>query len=488
MHFVCQIKEAMPEITQHLRRQRDHLESTGSRRRLRTDNSLRVTITCLMSLWLSTPAVSQELVTTWQQRPTSLALALLLSVIVLVMLGYGLRQILFSLNRVFGTQRYPYAEVSPAQWPRVTVFIAAHNEEKVIADSMHAVLQSDYPSDRLKVVVVNDRSSDRTATIVNTTIAQYPDRLHAFHRTAGKPGKAAALKDAVRHAQGDIAIIFDADYTPGPGLLRQLVAPFLDPEVGAVMGRVVPRNVDSNVLTRMLDMERSAGYQVDQQARMNLRGVPQFGGTVGGVRLSAVQAVGGWRDDVLAEDTDITFRLLAGGWKTIYNNQATCYEEVPEEWSVRLRQIHRWAKGHNQVLWRQTAKILQSPLLHWRERLDGLMLLNIFLLQPLLLLGWAIALGLYFFNGAELLTVFVPGGLLMAHAAIGGFSAFLQMVFAVLVDGHRRRIRLLPIQMFNFVASLPTITAALGDAVMDRILGKDLIWHKTVRYRQESGA
>ena len=161
---------------------------------------------------------------------------------------------------------------------------------------------------------------------------------------------------------------------------------------------------------------------------------------------------------------------------------------MPEEWSVRLRQIHRWAKGHNQVLWRQTAKILQSPLLHWRERLDGLMLLNIFLLQPLLLLGWAIALGLYFFNGAELLTVFVPGGLLMAHAAIGGFSAFLQRVFAVLVDGHRRRIRLLPIQMFNFVASLPTITAALGDAVMDRILGKDLIWHKTVRYRQESGA
>lgn len=76
----------------------------------------------------------------------------------------------------------------------------------------------------------------------------------------------------------------------------------------------------------------------------------------------------------------------------------------------------------------------------------------------------------------------------MAHAAIGGFSAFLQMVFAVLVDGHRRRIRLLPIQMFNFVASLPTITAALGDGVMDRILGKDLIWHKTVRYRQETGA
>ena len=436
----------------------------------------------------STHAAAQGFASAWQQQPLKLSLALVLAVIVLVMLAYGLRQMLYALNRVFGAQRYPYAQMVPAQWPLVTVFIAAHNEEKVIADSMQALLQSDYPPDRLKIVVVNDRSSDRTAAIVDATVAQHPGRLHAFHRSQGKPGKAAALKDAMQHAQGDIAIIFDADYTPGPGLLQQLVMPFLDPEVGAVMGRVVPRNVSSNLLTRMLDMERSAGYQVDQQARMNLGGVPQFGGTVGGVRLSAVAAAGGWRDDVLAEDTDITFRLLVAGWKTVYNNRATCYEEVPEEWRVRLRQIHRWAKGHNQVLWHQTMQVVQSPVLNWRERLDGLMLLNIFLLQPLLLLGWAIALSLYFFNGAELLTVFIPAGLLMAHAAIGGFSAFIQMVFAVLIDGHRGRIRLLPMQMFNFVASLPTVARALADAVIDRALNKDLVWNKTVRYRQESGA
>jgi cellulose synthase/poly-beta-1,6-N-acetylglucosamine synthase-like glycosyltransferase len=218
-----------------------------------------------------------------------------------------------------------------------------------------------------------------------------------------------------------------------------------------------------------------------------LKGVPQFGGTVGGVRLSAVQAAGGWRDDVLAEDTDITFRLLVAGWKTVYNNHATCYEEVPEDWLVRLRQIHRWAKGHDQVMWEQTARVLRSPLLSWRERIDGLMLLGIFLLQPLLLLAWIMALALYFMNGAETLTLFIPSALLMAYAAIGGFSAFLQMVFAVLIDGHRHRIRLLPLQMFNFVASLPTISAALGSAVWDRLRGKELVWHKTVRYRQEAG-
>ena len=193
-------------------------------------------------------------------------------------------------------------------------------------------------------------------------MARYPARISPFHRSGGKAGKSAALKDALHFAEGDIAIIFDADYVPGRGLLKQLVAPFFDPEVGAVMGRVVPVNSGANLLTRLLDLERSAGYQVDQQARMNLNLMPQYGGTVGGVRLSAVEAVGGWHDDTLAEDTDITFRLMFNGWKTVYTNRSECYEEVPEEWGVRIKQVTRWAKGHNQVMARYWWQFATQPL------------------------------------------------------------------------------------------------------------------------------
>ena len=148
----------------------------------------------------------------------------------------------------------------------------------------------------------------------------------------------------------EVILIFDADYIPGGGLIKQLVAPFFDPEVGGVMGRVVPLNVGTNLLTRLLDLERSGGYQVDQQARMNLRLVPQHGGTVAGVRLSALREIGGWNDNSLTEDTDLTYRLLLAGWKTVYQNRSECYEEVPETWQVRIKQIMRWAKGHNQAL------------------------------------------------------------------------------------------------------------------------------------------
>jgi cellulose synthase/poly-beta-1,6-N-acetylglucosamine synthase-like glycosyltransferase len=440
-----------------------------------------------VSLWALSPGLAraQDMTALWQQRPISVLLAMALGLIALVMLVYGIRQTLFSVQRMWGVQRYPYAGIEQAQWPQVTVFIAAHNEEKVIAESMRSLLQTDYPAERIRVVVVNDRSTDRTAAIVDACVKDNPGRLVAFHRSGGKPGKAAALQDAMCHAVGDIALIFDADYTPGPGLVRQLVTPFLDPEVGAVMGRVVPRNVSTNLLTRMLDMERAAGYQVDQQARMNLHAVPQYGGTVGGVRISAVQAVGGWRDDVLAEDTDITIRLLIGGWKTVYNNKAACYEEVPEEWSVRLRQVHRWAKGHNQVLLRHAWTLATCRSVSLRERLDGLLLLNIFLMQPLLLLGWVIAVGLYYMNAAEALTLFIPGALLVVYSALGGFSAFLQMVYALRIDGQGRRIRLLPWQLLSFVVCMPVVSSALWASVSERFTKKELVWNKTTRYAKQ---
>src|SRR2546430_15937226 len=123
----------------------------------------------------------------------------------------------------------------------------------------------------------------------------------------------------------EVTLIFDADYIPGAGLIKQLVAPFFDPEVGGVMGRVVPLNCGTNLLTRLLDLERAGGYQVDQQARMNLRLVPQYGGTVGGVRVSALRALGGWRVDPPAEGTGPTHRPIPAGWEGVCPNRSGCF-------------------------------------------------------------------------------------------------------------------------------------------------------------------
>ena len=90
------------------------------------------------------------------------------------------------------------------------------------------------------------------------------------------------------------------------------------------MGRVIPYNVDTNMLTRLLNLERSGGYQADQQARYNLRTLPQYGGTVGGFRKEFMVNSGGFNTRVLAEDTELTYRLYTQRWKVIYANNAEC--------------------------------------------------------------------------------------------------------------------------------------------------------------------
>jgi cellulose synthase/poly-beta-1,6-N-acetylglucosamine synthase-like glycosyltransferase len=450
-----------------------------------------------LAKWLITATASLGITTSHAQANSSLpALALswwllvqlFLFAVVLMLALYSLRHYVFTLQRLYGRQVHLHSDITHAPWPRVVVFVAAHNEEAVVADALHALVQADYPADRIKIVPVNDRSTDNTYAVIEQVVAQYPGRIQPFHRSGGKSGKAAALKDATtlvtRENWADIALVFDADYLPSRGLIKQLVAPFQDPEVGAVMGRVVPQNANSNLLTRLLDLERAGGYQVDQQARLNIGSVAQYGGTVGGLRLSALHDAGGWHDDVLAEDTDITFRLLLKGWKTAYLNQAECYEEVPEHWPVRARQIARWAKGHNQAMFRHTKALCQHSELRTLEKLDGLALLLIYAMPILLLMGWISALLLFYRNYDVALSGAVALMLMLTYASFGNFAAFYQIAAAGMLDGHRRSLRLLPLVIIGFLVSIVSISKATLELIaLDRLLRRQFRWEKTIRYR-----
>ena len=86
----------------------------------------------------------------------------LLYSIVGVICIYTARHYWFTLNRLFGFQRHPYIDIDTADWPQVTVLVAAHNEEKVIANILSALMTVNYPQDKMLVMPVNDRSKDRT--------------------------------------------------------------------------------------------------------------------------------------------------------------------------------------------------------------------------------------------------------------------------------------------------------------------------------------
>jgi cellulose synthase/poly-beta-1,6-N-acetylglucosamine synthase-like glycosyltransferase len=406
-------------------------------------------------------------------------------IVALICLYTG-RHYWFTLNRLFGFQRHPYIDIDTADWPLVTILVAAHNEEKVISNILRALMTVKYPAEKMLVIPVNDRSVDDTRQIIDRFVEEFPGRIRPFHRSGGKAGKAAALKDAMELVETEIILIFDADYIPGEGIVKQLVAPFFDPEVGGVMGRVVPLNVGTNLLTRLLDLERSGGYQVDQQARMNLRLVPQHGGTVAGVRQSALRAIGGWNDKSLTEDTDLTYRLLLHGWKTAYTNRSECYEEVPETWAVRIKQIMRWAKGHNQAMAAYGLHLLlgrhHATL---RERIDGTLLLGVYAMAPVTSLGWVLAL-IVFYQGIVPLHGIVALLCFTAYASIGNLAAFFEIAAAVRLDGNRRRICLLPFLVMGFVVSIFSVSRAAVTQVKDLITGAEFHWDKTERFRKAS--
>lgn len=400
---------------------------------------------------------------------------------IIIMLLYAIRHLIFAYNRMYGKQRIYYTDVVSSDMPTVSVLIPMHNEELVLHNVLNSLLECEYDRDRLEIIPINDNSSDRTKDILNEYHEKY-EFIRPLHRDCADRGKPAGLNDAMKIAQGDIIIVFDADYRPAKDMIRQIAIAFQNPEIGAVMGRVIPYNTNTNILTRLLNIERSGGYQADQQARYNMQLVPQYGGTVGGFRKDILLETGGFNTHVLAEDTELTYRLFISGWKVVYANSAECYEESPETWEVRGRQIRRWARGHNQVLFRYFIPTLFSKHMRIREKVDGVFLLLVYAVPFFLALGQLDSLVLFLIGEMNIISGWWVLLFIGAYSSFGNFAPFYEIGTALLMDGVRNEAKLLPLLMFNFYFYMWHISLGLLDAVADIFTGRKVTWAKTKRF------
>jgi hypothetical protein len=261
--------------------------------------------------------------------PAGLGLPLLLGA---VLTGLALWRLLVLWRARGAAQAAAYAGIEHGPWPELTVFIAPCRDPQTVSGCIQALLNADYPAERLRIVPVSDHPHAPTRAVIDAYAHLFPERIQPHHRDAEAGAGPATLQAALALARGDIAVVVDAAYLPSAGLLRQLALPFFDPEVGAVMGRVVQlqaaRGLLSRVLGRLLRDQPLAGQPQPREASLHLRAVPD-GSTVGGVRLSAVVAVGGWSEGAFDRHTDITVRLLRNGWKTVYNHRAECLRARP---------------------------------------------------------------------------------------------------------------------------------------------------------------
>ena len=399
-----------------------------------------------------------------------------------LMMAYLIRHYIFTITVLRRPYKHKKTTIkNTAYQPNISILIPARNEERVIGRILQRTTELTYPKNKIQIIVIDDASTDNTGKITEEYARAYK-YIEVIHRKPmeGGRGKASALNAGFKHAKGEIIYCFDADYYPQRDILEKLTREFIDPKVGAVQGRVTVLNEPYNLVTRLVALERIGGYRVDQQARDRLGLITQFGGTVGGFRRTLLESLGGWDESILAEDTELTFRVYLAGYKVRYVNNAECYEEAVESWQAYWKQRYRWTKGHMQTAFKHSVKVLKSSNLGFKEKIDGLLLLNVYFMPILVMFSWIIGIPLFFLNSSQWIGMFWTLVPISLYSFVGNFAPFFEVGIGLYLDNRTRAYWLIPLLIFTFFYNIPICAKACAELFMEKITGKtNNHWEKT---------
>jgi cellulose synthase/poly-beta-1,6-N-acetylglucosamine synthase-like glycosyltransferase len=245
----------------------------------------------------------------------------------------------FALLDVAARRRCPATK--PETWPPLTVIVPAYNEEKVLLNTVSAILAADYPD--ITVVVVDDGSTDRTAEIAQA-MSQKESRLRLV-RHANNHGKAVALNTGIEATGSGLIVTVDADTVPERGAFRHLVARMLASEAVAVAGNIKVGN-RNNLLTIFQNIEYVANLNLDRRAQSWVGAITTVPGALTVWRREAVVEAGGFSADTPTEDADLTLELARRGMPAEFEDRAIGYTEAPERLVNLARQRRRWLYGN----------------------------------------------------------------------------------------------------------------------------------------------
>jgi cellulose synthase/poly-beta-1,6-N-acetylglucosamine synthase-like glycosyltransferase/peptidoglycan/xylan/chitin deacetylase (PgdA/CDA1 family) len=297
--------------------------------------------------------------------------------------------------------------------PTVSIIVPAYNEEVNAVGSVESLLNRDYPN--FDIIFVDDGSTDNTFEKVRQAFAGHP-KVKVFTKPNG--GKASALNFGIAQSEAEFVVCIDADTKLKPDAVSRLMEHFApttakpatrnlsrnaapgitltsvsagqnEPEltsreeykartgiVGAVAGNVKVGN-QVNMLTKWQSIEYISSQNFDRKAFAYLNAITVVPGAIGAFRKIAIEEAGGFTTDTLAEDCDLTIRILRCGYVVENDNRAIAMTEAPETLKMFFKQRFRWSYGVMQTFWKN-----RDALFNWRYKwLGWIALPNILIFQ-----------------------------------------------------------------------------------------------------------
>jgi len=297
--------------------------------------------------------------------------------------------------------------------PRISLIVPTFNEGDFIEAKLSDIVKQDYPEDRIEIIVVDSASSDGTIDLAEAWNARHLNYNIKLLTEPDRRGKARALNLALRHAEGEIVVVTDADAFLRQHSLKEAAALFSDSTVGAVTGIILAerRKNRDNENAEIYESIYRFHHNIIRIAESKIHSTPIFNGQLMFFRKDYLLQLGGFSLDVGADDSYTATLVALAGYRAIAVPEAVVYEPMP-----RSMRSYMSMKARRALHLVQTFRKILNRLPRAPSRFKPVLAVEAFLhlINPWLLLA----------SGSIFLLSFIVDG-----------PTFLKLVVAVMIVG-----------------------------------------------------
>ena len=232
------------------------------------------------------------------------------------------------------------------KYPTVSIVIPAYNEEDNIVETINSVVNLDYPKDKIKLIVVDDGSKDKTYERAKAFIDDIKSKhsyIDVLLLTQKNHGKYYAMNHSLKYVDTDFFATMDADSIPNKDALKNVIASFVSDDIAAVSS--VLKVYKPKTTIQIVQWFEYSVNHFYKSLIANVNSIHVLPGPLSVYRTKIIKEINGFREAYKTEDMEIVLRIQQKHYKIIQCNTAFVYTKAPAKIKELYTQRHRWNFG-----------------------------------------------------------------------------------------------------------------------------------------------